>query len=93
MSRAAWMIAAAAVVLAGAAGWIASSHPDGLERVAENLGFAGRGTAALSGSPFADYEATFLGTRRLAQAAAGVLGVALLYGFGVLFGRMLKRKR
>jgi hypothetical protein len=47
----------------------------------------------LTGSPLADYEARFVHTRWAAQAAAGLAGVALLYGFGVLFGRALKRKR
>lgn len=82
MKRAAWVVGGVAAALAGIAGWIASTAPDGLERVAETLGFASRGTAPAARSPFADYP-----------AGTGLVGVALLYGFGVLFGRTLKRKK
>lgn len=75
MRRAAWVVGGAAVVLGCAAGWIASTAPDGLERVAESLGFAGRSKAVATAAP------------------SGLVGVALLFGFGVLFGRTLKRKK
>jgi hypothetical protein len=81
MKRAAWVLGVTAAVLAGVAGWIASSSPDGLEHVAEKLGFASRGTAVASGAPLADYP-----------VGSGLVGVALLFGFGALFGRLLKRK-
>jgi hypothetical protein len=71
-----------AAVLAAGAGWVASSAPDGLERVADELGFAVRNAASIVASPFADYP-----------VGSGLVGVALLYGFGVLFGRMLRGKR
>jgi len=85
MKRAAFVVSAFAVLLACAAGWIASSHPDGLESVAEHLGFASRGTAVLAGSPFADYQTRLV--------PAGLVGVALMFGFGFLFSRTLKRKK
>jgi hypothetical protein len=81
MKRAAWVLGVITAVLAGAAGWIASSSPDGLEHVAEKLGFASRGTAVVSGSPLAGYP-----------VGSGLVGVALLFGFGVLFARLLKRR-
>ena len=93
MKRLAWIVGGAAVLLACLGGWIASTAPDGLERVAQSLGFATRSTPVVTGSPLADYEARFVHERRAAQAAAGLVGVALLYGFGVLFGRALRRKR
>lgn len=81
--------AAALLVLAGVL--VTSSFPDGLERVAEGLGFSTKGTPLLQG-PFAGYETRFFRSRWVAQASAGLVGVVLLYGFGLLFGRALKRK-
>jgi hypothetical protein len=70
---------------------IASSLPDGLEHVAESLGFADRaGDGAWS--PFADYETRFFGSEWWAQASAGLLGVAIMYGFGLLLGRFVRRR-
>ena len=84
MKRAAWVLGIVALLLGCIAGWVASTAPDGLERVAESLGFASRGKAVGS-SPFADYQTRWV--------PAGLVGVVLLYGFGVLFGRTLKRKK
>ena len=93
MTRLAWILGGAAVALALLGALVASSWPDGLERVAATLGFASRGSAALGGSPFADYQTRFLQSRWPAQASAGLLGVALLYGFGALFARVLRRSK
>jgi hypothetical protein len=83
--------AALAVVLLGVL--VASAFPDGLERVAADLGFASREGAVLEGSPFAGYETRFFPSGWAAQASAGLAGMAILYGFGVLLGRTLKRKK
>lgn len=50
-----WSMGAAIVTVALLAVGFASSHPDGLERVAETLGFASHATAPLS-APFPDYQ-------------------------------------
>lgn len=71
---------------------VASSMPDGLEHVAESLGFAGRASEGQSWSAFADYEASFVEGAWLSQVTAGILGVALVWGFGTLLGRALKKK-
>ena len=85
MKRAVWVVGAVTVLLACAAGWIASTAPDGLARVAQGLGFASQGKAVVGSSPWAGY--------RTQLVPAGLVGVALLYGFGALFGRTLKRKK
>jgi hypothetical protein len=82
-------ILTAALVLLGV--FVASSLPDGLERVAETLGFAGH-AAQGAWSPFADYEAAFVKGSWLAQVTAGAVGVGLIWGFGALLGRTLKKK-
>lgn len=93
MKRAVWGIAATTLLLVLAGVWISSAFPDGLERVAANLGFASRESAAAPGSPLAKYETRYFHSRWAAQISAGLVGVLLLYGFGVLFGRLLRRKR
>ena len=72
---------------------VASSSPDGLEAVAESLGFSDRAVEAEPYSPFADYEFRLIHSSWPAQVAAGLLGVGLMYGFGVLFGRLVRRGR
>lgn len=71
---------------------VASSLPDGLEHVAETLGFSSRAEDGEPWSPFADYETRFFDSSWLAQASAGLLGVLLMYGFGVLLGRWIPKK-
>jgi len=72
---------------------VASSSPDGLESVAEALGFAGLASEGEAWSPFADYQFRPINSPWPAQVAAGLVGVALMYGFGVLFGRLVRRSR
>jgi cobalt/nickel transport system permease protein/cobalt/nickel transport protein len=72
---------------------VASSSPDGLESVAESLGFAGRASEGEAWSPFADYEFRHISSSWPAQVTAGLAGVALMYGFGVLLGRFVRRGR
>jgi hypothetical protein len=77
-------------VVVAAAIW-ASADPDGLERVAEDIGFLD----AAEGSPFrviADY--VFPGVDGpLATILAGIVGVALVFGLLWLVGRALSRPR
>jgi cobalt/nickel transport system permease protein len=56
---------------------VASTHPDGLERVATDLGFAVEGpTSILSGGPLQDYALSGM-SGSAATSAAGLLGLAL----------------
>ena len=93
MKRALTTIGGATLLLVFGGVAIRSTSPDGLEHVAERLGFAGRDSAMLSGSPLADYQTRWLGSSWASQASAGLVGVVLLYGFGLLLGRLVKRKK
>jgi hypothetical protein len=93
LKRVAVATAVATLLLVGVGVLVSSAYPDGLERVAANLGFASHGARFGPGSPLANYEVPFFHSRWAAQASAGLVGVVLLYGFGVLFGRMLKRRK
>ena len=69
----------------------ASADPDGLERVAENLGFLGAGQDAPY-SIIPDYTLPFLGETALSTIVAGVIGIAVVAAIMVLIGRGLKAK-
>lgn len=88
-----WWLAALAVCLAVAIfSPLASSSPDGLEKVAEDKGFIG-----LAGSPsfqvITDYIFPGIQNEALATIMAGVIGTLILFGlaYGVAF--LLVRSR
>ena len=71
---------------------LASTSPDGLERVAEDMGFLSHGQDA----PYKilpDYTIPFLGETALSTAVAGVVGALVLLGLMIVLGGMLKRKK
>lgn len=85
---AAGMLIALAVVLLAP---YASASPDGLERVAQNLGFGTRGTAA----PYQllpDYTIPFIGHSGLSTIVAGAIGVLVVAGVVLLLARAARRR-
>lgn len=69
----------------------ASADPDGLERVATNMGFLGSSQS----SPYQiipDYTLPFLGQTAFSTIAAGVIGVIVVGLIIVLIGRGMKSK-
>ena len=79
------MLIAAVATLAALGGGLASTSPDGLERVATDLGFADRQT-----DPDADYR---IGDSPLARPLAGLVGAGIVAGASALAGRALARRR
>lgn len=80
------------LLVAGGLSFYASSHPDGLEYVAEQTGFletADEHDAA--DSPFADYGTSGVDDARLSGGLAGVVGV--LVTLGVMGGLALVLRR
>jgi cobalt/nickel transport protein len=63
----------ASLFLAGVVSFYASSHPDGLEKVAEDIGFIEENTN--SDGVLADYGVKGVENERLSVGAAGVIGV------------------
>ena len=93
MIRRYWWVAglaiAAAVVIILAP--LASSDPDGLERVAIDSGFAEQGAeAAFEILP--DYSVPLLGDGPLSLIVAGLIGVALIFAAMWLLGRVIARR-
>lgn len=72
---------------------LASANPDGLERVAINMGFTGQeGSAPFTILP--DYTLPFLGKTHLSTILAGGLGVLVVAGLSFLAAKLLlKRNR
>lgn len=70
---------------------LASADPDGLERVAGDLGFLDKGGSA----PYQlipDYTLPFLGQTQLSTIVAGMIGIAVVGVIIVLLGQGLKAK-
>jgi len=78
-------------------GPLASSEPDGLERVAIDQGFAGQATEhALGAGPLADYGVAGVDDPGLSTGLSGALGVLLCFvlaGGVVMAIRVLRRRR
>ena len=89
MSRAAWIFSACTLGLAVVAPVVASSAPDGLERVALDLGFADEATEPAA-APMPDYEVR--GAGRLSGPLAGLIGAAAVGGVALGAGALLKRR-
>jgi hypothetical protein len=71
---------------------LASSSPDGLEKVAEDNGFIGMAHNA----PFqviADYVFPGIENEALATILAGLLGTLLIFGVVYGLGRLIKSRR
>ena len=68
---------AVSLVLAGGVSYYASSHPDGLEKVAEDIGFLDSAEeSAVEDSPLAGYGVAGVENERISGGLAGVIGVA-----------------
>jgi len=96
MSRRAFFAVAllAALLVAGVGSYYASAHPDGLEHVAEQAGFADSADEPKTGdSPLADYRTKGVEDERLSGGIAGVVGVGLVLVLMGGLGYALRRRR
>jgi hypothetical protein len=91
-SRTRGALAAAAVLLGSLGALAASSLPDGLESLAERIGIAGR-ARTLFETPLLDYELQWVQAGWLRKTAAGLAGLAAIYGVCVALARLIRRRR
>lgn len=86
---------AISLLIAGVLSFYASSHPDGLEKVAQNQGFLDTAKESInSGSPLADYGVSGVESERLSVGASGIIGVlATLLVAGLLFRLLAKKSK
>jgi cobalt/nickel transport protein len=83
------------LVLAGFVSFYASSNPDGLEKVADEIGFIETAEdPATAGSALADYGVAGVENERASVGVAGVIGVAATGAIATgLFIYLGKRKK
>lgn len=83
------------LILAGVVSFYASSHPDGLEKVAGDIGFIETAKdPATSGSALADYGVEGIENERASVGVAGVIGVVATGAIATgLFFYLGKRKK
>jgi len=79
------------VVIAILAALFASKFPDGLDFVAEKLGFAGKGIERTA--PMTGYGLNFLPQGSLSTSLAGIIGILIILGLFWLAVKMLKTTR
>lgn len=76
---------------------LASSEPDGLERVAIDQGFDGQAVdSAVAGSPLADYSVAGVDNSWLSTGLSGIVGVLLCFVIGaavLLLIKVLRSRR
>ena len=95
MSRRVFLVSLVLVLLvAGVASFYASSHPDGLEYVAERAGFGDKAKdSPMSSSPLADYSTKGVENDRISGGVAGIAGsLVVLVMSGGLFWVLRRRE-
>lgn len=84
---------AVCLLVAGVASFYASSHPDGLEYVAAQVGFGDTADdSAAAGSPLADYGTAGVDDERLSGGLAGVVGVVVTAAIAFTLMWLLRRR-
>jgi cobalt/nickel transport system permease protein len=86
------IVALAAVLLAALGILLACGYPDGLAKLAQDLGIETRARSLFS-TPLADYSFRQLGSSWFSRAAAGLVGLGLIYVLCLLAGRWISRRR
>jgi cobalt/nickel transport system permease protein len=82
----------ASTVLAGLGVFIASTRPDGIQKLALQTGMTSR-AAALFASPLADYRIQVLSSTFLTRSLAGLIGLLLVYVLCLGVSRLLIASR
>jgi len=84
-----------ALVLAGILSPFASSHPDGLERVAEDKGFAesAEGKEIYGGAPLPDYQVPSVESEAASTRLAGLIGAAAAFMLGTGLAWVLRARK
>jgi hypothetical protein len=77
------------ILIAVLAAFFASAHPDGLEKVAQSLGFIESGVER--SSVMTDYTVPFISHEGASAAIAGILGILLTFGFFFLTAVLSKK--
>jgi cobalt/nickel transport system permease protein len=90
--RGALALAGASAVLAGLGVFIASTRPDGIQKLALQTGITSHATTLLS-SPLADYRLQMLSSPFLTKSLAGIIGLLVVYVLCLGVSRVLIASR
>jgi hypothetical protein len=81
------------LLVAGVASYYASSHPDGLEYVAEQVGFGDAAEdSATADSPLADYQVKGVENEAASGALAGVVGALVVLALATGLAYAVRRR-
>jgi len=86
-----WIVGLAIALIVALFSPLASSHPDGLERVAEEQGFMDRDRGAFY-QIIPDYLFPGIGSEQLATILAGLVGTLIVFGLAYGLARLLRRR-
>lgn len=92
MNKRWWIVGLGLALLVAVLSPLASSHPDGLERVAEDQGFIDRALAPVF-ELIPDYAFPGIDNEALSTIMAGVVGTAIMFLLMFGLGRLLARRR
>lgn len=70
---------------------LASSFPDGLEKVSEIFNFSHKGTSLIS-SPMPDYTIPAIKNSTVSTIIAGIIGTLIIFILLLFLGTLLKKK-
>ncbi len=88
-----WIVSGVVItILAVLISPLASGNPDGLEKIASDLGFLGNSLDP-SYRILPDYTIPFLGETAISTILAGLVGAIVLIGLMILLGRNLRRQK
>lgn len=87
------LVGVAALVIAFLLSQFASPHPDGLTRVAEDLGFISQEQASPYETFLAGYQIRALGKSGLSTGLAGVAGVVLTFAITYGLSRLIRPRK
>ena len=91
MKRFIIIILAVSIIIAGFVSWFSSTHPDGLERVAEDKGFIEKAEES-SYKIFPDYSIPGINPF-WSNGIAGIIGTLAVFGLVMLLGKFITRKK
>jgi len=93
MKKLTWLGLAVALVLAACVSPFACGWFDGLERVAEEIGFLSRGEGPpLLNAPIPDYIFPGIGGERVGTAVAGIIGTLAVFGAAFALAAVLRKR-
>lgn len=91
-SRVLAIVSLAAVFLASLGVLVASTAPDGIQRLGDEAGITAR-VRTLLHTPFTNYHLALVPSNIAARVLAGLAGIALVFGACLLVGRAVARNR